>query len=103
MGFNDFMRKGLEKLVLVLTDFIAVNSTLFIWGKLRQSMGFFSQTTFWGFINILIFISVFWFILLVFFGHYRINFTRSRTDEFISILKTVTIGVFLIFVLTLIF
>ncbi len=43
---------------------------------------------------------IFWFLLFVFFGLYKTWFTPSRTDEFISVIKTVSIGVFLIFLIT---
>ena len=94
------MSKTLEKTLLFLIDFVTIHMTFFLWCRLRLLLGFFSQTSFWGMFHISIFIYAFWLLLFVFFGHYRTWFTRSRTDELISVAKTITIGVFLIFLIT---
>ena len=94
------MSKTLEKYLLFIIDFASINITFFLWSRFRLFMGFFSQDSLIGMFSISIFIYLFWFLLFIFFGHYRTWFTRSRTDEFISVVKTVTIGVFLIFLIT---
>lgn len=94
------MSKTLEKILLFIINFLTVTTAFYAWAVLRASMGFFSQSIFWGSFHISLFIFGFWFLLFVFFGHYRTWFTRSRIDEFIAVMKTVTIGVFLIFLVT---
>ena len=94
------MSKTLEKISLFFIDFVTIHITFFLWCRLRLLLGFFSQSSFWGMFYISFFIYAFWLLLFVFFGHYRTWFTRSRTDEFISVAKTITIGVFLIFLVT---
>jgi lipopolysaccharide/colanic/teichoic acid biosynthesis glycosyltransferase len=43
----------------------------------------------------------FWFLLFAFYGLYRSWYAHSRVDELVSIGKTVSLGVFLIFVVTI--
>jgi len=86
--------------LFIVSDYIAVTVSFFIWCRLRASMGFFTEAGFLNVFYLSLFIYVFWLILFFFFGHYRTWFSRSRIDEFISITKTVTIGLFIIFIIT---
>lgn len=94
------MSKSLEKIVLFVLDFIAINSAFFLWGILRKTMGFLSQSSAFGAFQLSLIVYLYWLLLLLFFGHYKTWFTRSRVDEFFSVLKTISIGVFLIFLMT---
>ncbi|MFQ5628501.1 MAG: sugar transferase, partial [bacterium] len=51
------------------------------------------------FINSIV-IFFYWFLGFIFWGLYRSWHAHSRVDEFISVLKVITIGVFLIFLIT---
>jgi len=42
-----------------------------------------------------------WYVVFVFFGLHRIQFTHSRIDEIIDVIKVVTVGTLLIFVFTM--
>lgn len=63
-------------------------------------MGFFSQTSFWEVARTSLILYIFWYLLFTLYGNYHIWYTRSRIDEFITIIKTVSIGVFFIFIIT---
>ena len=94
------MSKYKEKILLFLIDLSMIHTAFFLWCRLRLSFGLFSERTFWGVFQISLLLFVFWFLLFSFFGLYRIKYTQSRTDEFIEVAKTVTVGVILLFFIT---
>jgi len=94
------MPKAIEKIFLIISDFIAINLTFLCWGLLRARLGYYTEhdIVYSFFLSTLIFF--FWFLLFFFFGLYKSWYAQSRFDEFVTVLKTSTVGVFLIFVLT---
>ena len=94
------MDKRLEKILLLAIDMVTIDLTFFLWWRLRLSMGVPLEGSFSRVVYLSFGVLGLWLILFSFFGHYRTWFTRSRTDEFIAVVKTVTIGVFLIFLIT---
>lgn len=94
------MSKTKEKILLFLVDFLTINLAFLVWYRLRLSMGFFAEMTFQGLMQISLFIFVFWWMFFLFFGLHRIVYTQSRIDEFLAVFKTVTIGLFFIFLMT---
>lgn len=64
-------------------------------------MGFFSETDLEVLLYISIIINVFWILFFAFMGLYGSWYAKSRVDELISIFKTISLGVFVIFLLTL--
>jgi len=94
------MSKTFEKILLFLLDLITVNAAFLLWSRIRERMGFFSETSFWGGLSISLIIFFFWLMLFIFYGQYRTVFTRSRTDEFLNVVKSVTAGVIVIFLMT---
>jgi len=94
------MSKTSEKIILLLIDFITVNLTFFVWCEVRSSMGFASAGSFSRILTLSVLVFLFWLFNFIFFGNYRTWFTRSRTDEFISVVKAVTAGVIIIFLIT---
>lgn len=95
------MSKLSEKLLLFITDFIAINLAFFVWAWLRREEGFFSVTEPTQFtINSLV-IFGYWFAVFLVAGLYKSYFARSRVDEFIRVAKAITIGVLLIYILTM--
>jgi len=94
------MSQIFKKIQFFLSDLFFISLTFIIWTRLRTSMGLISESGFIPTAQLCLIVCVFWFLLLGFFGHYRTWFTRSRTDEFISIAKTISIGIFIIFILT---
>jgi len=94
------MPKPLEKFLLIITDLVMIHLTFFIWCRLRHSIGLFSQTSFWEVAQTSLILYVFWYLLFALYGNYHIWYTRSRIDEFITVVKTISIGVFFIFIMT---
>lgn len=94
------MPKTIEKIFLISSDFITINLTFLFWGLLRHKLGYYiEQDILYNcFLSSLIFL--FWFFLFFFFGLYKSWYAQSRFDEFVAVLKTTTIGVFMIFILT---
>jgi len=95
------MSKTTEKILLFGLDFLTINLTFLLWSKVRQLMHLYSETSFSGSMVLSLIVYGFWLILFLFFGLYRVFFTKSRVDEFIDVVKIVTIGVFIIFVITM--
>jgi len=94
------MPKTIEKLFLILVDYLSIHVTFFFWGLIRQRLGYYTEDgIFYNFfLSNLIFL--FLFFLFFFYGLYKSWYAHSRFDEFIAVLKTISIGVFLIFLLT---
>lgn len=95
------MPKTLEKLLLILTDFIFINLTFFLWVRMRYEMGYYAEIDFTAVAHMSLIIYGFWVILFGFLGMYRIHYAHSRTDEFISVAQVVTVGIFVLFILTI--
>ncbi|MBN2011722.1 undecaprenyl-phosphate glucose phosphotransferase [candidate division KSB1 bacterium] len=95
------MPKIVEKILLILIDFLAVIATFYIWLLIRYHLGYFAATDqlFQFYVACLMFL--FWFILFLFFGLYRSWYAQSRVDEAVAITKTVTIGCLVAFVATM--
>ncbi len=89
-----------ERLLLFMSDYIAVNSAFWVWANLRSELGLFAATQFpMGFyISNIIFL--FWFFLFLFFGMYKTWEAQSRVDEFIQVMKAVFWGVLFIYLIT---
>jgi len=91
------MPKYLERIFLILTDFVTINLAFFGWCAVRYRLGLYSDMN--VFFSMLIFF--YWFFLFFFFGLYRSWYAQSRFDEFVAIFKTVSLGALLGFVLTM--
>ena len=63
-------------------------------------MGFFTEASFTRILFLSVIVYLFWLLLFAFLGLYKAWFIHSRTDEFIAVIKSVTVGVFLIFLVT---
>ncbi|MFQ5651831.1 MAG: undecaprenyl-phosphate glucose phosphotransferase [bacterium] len=94
------MRKHLETLLLFTLDFIALNLAFFVWAWLRREMGFFAESDFRTLLQLSFVFNIIWILFFAFFGLYGAWYARSRVDEFISIFKTITIGVLVLFLIT---
>ncbi|MBD3288783.1 sugar transferase, partial [candidate division KSB1 bacterium] len=91
------MPKALEKVLLILSDFLMINFAFYIWCFFRNQMGYYADTNF--VISLVIFF--YWFFLFFFFGLYRSWYAQSRFDEFVAIFKTISIGAFIGFLMTM--
>ncbi len=94
------MPKAIEKLLLVVVDFITINLAFAGLLKLRSSFGLYIEEGFPSQLPIFLVVYVYWLILFFFFGLYQSWYTKSRFDELISVFKTVVFGIFIIFILT---
>lgn len=95
------MPKFKERILLFFSDLLAINVAFFVWATLRENFGYPAYLPIGEMVFISVLIYLFWFILFLFFGLYRSWYAQSRFDEFISLFKTISIGVFLIFLLTM--
>jgi exopolysaccharide biosynthesis polyprenyl glycosylphosphotransferase len=94
------MPKAIEKIFLIVSDFITINLTFICWVLLRQYLNYYTES---GFLNncLLAFILfLYWFFMFFFFGLYKSWYAQSRLDEFVTILKTISLGVFIVFIVT---
>ncbi|MBN1780879.1 sugar transferase [bacterium] len=94
------MSKTLERFLLILLDFLLIHAAFILWAKWRWTMGFFAAKSPSMLLTQSLILYVFWLFLFLFYGLYHIWYTRSRVDEFLSVLKVVSIGIFLIFLVT---
>ncbi len=94
------MPKNIEKFILILCDFTMLSLSFIIWVWLRRRFGFFVERDLVQNVFLSLIMTVYWIILFSFFGLYKTWFTPSRIDELISVIKTVTIGVAIIFLVT---
>jgi len=94
------MTKSIERFILILLDFIFIHLAFCIWVKWRWVMGFFAATSSSQMLILSMIIYIFWVMLFLFYGLYHIWYTRSRVDEFLSVLKVISIGILLLFLVT---
>jgi lipopolysaccharide/colanic/teichoic acid biosynthesis glycosyltransferase len=95
------MSKPVEKTLLFLSDFLTLNATFWLWARLRLRLGYFAEPLPEQFAIDALALFLFWLLLFFFYGLYRSWHAQSRVDEFINVAKTVSLGVFIIFLVTL--
>ena len=91
------MSKKKELIILFFSDFITVNIAYCFYYYLRVQTGWIKYANPPSFLVPMLVIYIYWFILFSFSGLYQHWFVRSRFDEFISIVKSVFIGCFILF------
>ncbi len=91
------MPKPLEKILLVVSDFLMINLAFLSWCFVRDRLGLFVQVEF----HFLFFIYSYWFFLFFFFGLYRSWYAQSRLDEFIAVFKSISFGALIGFMVTM--
>lgn len=94
------MPKTLEKILLLLTDFISITCAFLLWAWLRKEMGLYSETNTQTLLMISLLVFALWFFIFMFFGLYRSWYAQSRFDEVVTIFKTISFGVLVIFLIT---
>ena len=94
------MPKPIEKSLLLVVDFITINLALFILMSLRSSADLFVEHDLVMKFKISFFVYLYWLLLFLFLGLYQSWYTKSRFDELVAVFKTVSFGIFLIFILT---
>lgn len=95
------MNKKLEKALLILVDFLAINLTLLIFLSYRSNNSVWFLISNFEFIFLSLTVYVYWFILFFFIGMYQSWFATSRLDELSKLFKVTLIGIFILFFLIL--
>ncbi len=93
------MNKTVEKILVVLTDFITINLAWIVYYYLRVESGAFVVLSRPEFFLPMFVIYLYWFLLFAAIGMYRPWFASSRFDELSKLFKTTFIGVFILFAL----
>jgi exopolysaccharide biosynthesis polyprenyl glycosylphosphotransferase len=81
----------------VLTDFVTLNAAWYLYFLFRVQSGIAAMSANVDLWMPMLLVYVFWCIVFVFFGLYRSWHAASRTDEFVAIFKTISIGCLLLF------
>lgn len=93
------MSKKQEKIFLFFSDFIFVNLSWIAYYLVRVETGWIPYANPIEFLLPLAVIYIYWLIIFSFTGLYQYWFVRSRFDEFASVVKSVSIGCFILFFL----
>ncbi len=91
------MSKRAEISLLVISDFLFINIAWSIYYFIRISSGWIPYTDPTSFLIPLFVIYAYWVVIFSFSGLYQHWFTRSRFDEFSSVIKSVSIGCLILF------
>lgn len=95
------MSRRIELIVLVLVDALAVALANLIWYLARFEWGWLPAPVYEpvpGIITILVsLLTAFWLVFFLFLGLYRERYASSRFEELVLILKTVTMGILVLF------
>jgi len=86
-----------EKIFLLIADFLAFNLAWFIHYIIRVESNIVPNYTSIEFLLPMFVIYIYWMLVFSFFGLYTSWYAKSRFDEFIAILKAVSVGVFILF------
>lgn len=95
------MPKPIERFLLFLSDFLAVQLAFITWIFLRRNLGYAVNLPALDLLLISVIIFLFWFLLFLLLGLYRSWYAQSRFDEFVALLKAISFGVLIVFVLTI--
>lgn len=93
------MTKPIEKIIVLLTDFITINLAFIIFFKLRVESGWFRLLITPEFMIPLFIIYFYWVIIFMFVGMYRTWFAASRFDEISTLFKASFFGIFILFII----
>ncbi|MGB9664221.1 MAG: undecaprenyl-phosphate glucose phosphotransferase [Ignavibacteria bacterium] len=93
------MSKSLEKILLLVTDFISINLAYIVYFYFRVETGWFQLISRPEFVLPMLVIYFYWFLIFLFVGMYRTWFAASRFDELTLLFKTSFIGVMILFFL----
>ncbi len=91
------MNKKLEKILVVGTDFLMINTVGILYYYLRVESGFFQLLTKPDFVLAILTVYFYWLIIFIFVGMYRTWFASSRFDEITTLFKTTFVGIFILF------
>ncbi len=93
------MNKKLEKILLLIVDFVAINLAGLVYFYFRVETGWFNLISQPELVLPLLVIYFYWLILFFFVGMYRTWFASSRFDELSALFKASFVGIFILFFL----
>jgi exopolysaccharide biosynthesis polyprenyl glycosylphosphotransferase len=91
------MSKTIEKILILITDFITVNLAFIIYFALRVQSGLFELVVMPEFFVPMLAIYLYWLLIFTFVGMYRTWFAASRFDELSTLFKATFVGIFILF------
>ncbi|MCF7823975.1 MAG: sugar transferase [Candidatus Marinimicrobia bacterium] len=97
------MMRWIERVLLIISDLIAINLSFVVIFILRFQSGMYNNTIQLAWTDMRspsIILSLFWLLIFSWYGLYRIQRTLSRSDELINVIKYVSLGIFLLYLLT---
>src|SRR5574338_934071 len=92
------MTKSLEKIIVLVTDFLTINLAFVVFFKLRVESGWFRLLVTPEFFVPMLIIYLYWVIIFMFIGMYRTWFAASRFDELSTLFKASFFGIFILFI-----
>jgi len=93
------MNKKLEKILILIIDFITICLAWIIYYQLRVRSGWFELLSMPEFFIPMFVIYFYWLIIFTFVGMYRTWFAQSRLDELSTLFKATFVGIFILFFL----
>lgn len=95
------MSKKLETFLILLTDFITINLSWFLFYYFRVESGVFVLLTEPLLLLTMTVVYFYWLLIFTFVGMYRTWFASSRFDEMTTLFKATFVGIFILFFLIL--
>lgn len=95
------MNKKVERIFVLLTDFLTINIAWLLFFYFRVETGWFSLISQPDFLLPMFAIYFYWIVVFTFVGMYRTWFALSRLDEISTLFKTSFVGIFIIFFIIL--
>ena len=95
------MNKKIEKILVLLTDFLTINIAWLTFFFIRVESGWFDLISQPDFLLPMFAIYFYWLVIFTFVGMYRTWFALSRLDELSTLFKASFVGIFIIFFLIL--
>ncbi|OIP56095.1 MAG: exopolysaccharide biosynthesis polyprenyl glycosylphosphotransferase [Ignavibacteria bacterium CG2_30_36_16] len=93
------MNKTIEKIIILLTDFLAINLAWIVFFYFRVQTGLFELLVVPEFIIPMLVVYFYWLLIFTFVGMYRTWFAASRFDEISTLFKACFVGIFILFFL----
>lgn len=93
------MNKKLEKILILVVDFITINFSWALYFFLRVETGWFDMFSEPMFLIPMFVVYLYWLIVFLFVGMYRTWFAYSRFDEITLLFKASFVGIFVLFFL----
>ncbi len=93
------MNKKVERLFILITDFLTVNISFIFFYYLRVETGLFDLISQPDFLLPMFAVYFYWLIIFTFVGMYRTWFALSRFDELSTLFKASFVGIFILFIL----